>query len=270
MRLNHFPHWAGGPPVEPDVVERALEEWFGRHVILTSSGRAGIRLWMQAKGLHRHDNKMRVPPYMSSCVLDTIGLHAFPVQEPAEVTLWYHQYGLEQCAESRVVVGRRAVLEDIAHGFFIRPTHDAVFSLPKFFGIADEAGGIVTEDDETARRIREMRDVGTPPVPAYRPSLAGFPVDRIDEVQGLRVIVCRKMNVMVGSNISGEPFAFPYFGDDLGAKNRALSEAGIDAGVYHVDINRDMTSPDYRRCILLPCHQNVTDEHLATMERILN
>ena len=43
-----------------------------------------------------------------------------------------------------------------------------------------------------------------------------------------------------------------------------------DAGIYHVDVSRDMADPDYRRCILLPCHQDVTDDHLDTMERILN
>ena len=266
MRLTHFPHWAGGLPVAPEVVESALEKWFGRHVVLLDSGRAGIRLWMQDKGLHRHRDKVWVPPYMSSCVLDTLGLHAFPVLDgPADMSLRYHQYGLGQVK----VCQFGFVLEDIAHGFFLRPTHDAVFSLSKFFAIATNAGGIVTQDKETADRIRELRDVQTIDVaPAL--ALAGFHVDGIADIEARRVIVCRKLNAMVGSKIEGAPFASPYFGDDLETKNHALSKAGIDAGVYHVDINRDMADPEYRRCLLLPAHQDVTDDHLQTMERILN
>ncbi len=266
MRLTHFPHWAGGPPVDPADAERALEKWFGRHVVLLNSGRAGIRLWMQGKGLHRHRDKVWVPPFMSSCVLDTLGLHAFPVLDgPADMSLRYHQYGLEQAS----VTQPGLVLEDVAHGFFIRPTHDAVFSLSKFFAIATNAGGVVTADEATADSIRGMRDVHTA---APAPALAGFSVDGISDVEARRVIVCRKLNAMTGSRIEGAPFAFPYFGRNAGleATNRALSEVGIDAGIYHVDINRDMADPDYHRCILLPAHQDVTDEHLDTMERILN
>lgn len=264
MTLTLFPRWTEGNPVEPADVENALEKWFGRHVVLMESGRAGVRAWMRAKGLHRHRDKVLVPPYMSSCVLDTLGLYAFPVLDgKAAMMLLYHQYGLEQAT----FWYSGAVLEDIAHGFFIRPTHDAIFSLPKFFGIPGPAGGIVTEDRGTADRIRNMRDAeqaGAKPV-----DLAGFPVDTIYDVQGSRVMICRKMNAMVGSNISSEPFAFPYFGEDLEAKVRALCEAGISVNVYRVDINRDMMNPDYRRCILLPCHQDLNDGHLDIIERVL-
>ncbi len=294
MRINHQPRPAVGDPLEPADVERALAEWFGREVVLLGSGRAGIHLWMRAKALDRHEHTVLVPPFMSSCVLDTLGRCAFPVLDgAAQMALFYHQFGLLQTARPPGMV-----LEDICHGFFIPPSNDAVFSLPKFFGIRGMAGGIVTQSEETAGRIREMRDAaGAPPKewesirrgiddslplreaayalliynPQVNPAdLAGFPIDGIADNQKRRRKVVQCLNATTGSRIRGEPFAFPYFGDDLEEKALELSEVGIDAGIYRVDINRDMMNPDYRRCLLLPCHQDVTDNHLEIMGRILN
>lgn len=58
------------------------------------------------------------------------------------------------------------------------------------------------------------------------------------------------------------PFAIPYFGqgdiDVLRYVNSALADQGVRAGIYHVDINRDMSNPDYRQCVLIPCHQEIS------------
>jgi hypothetical protein len=32
---------------------------------------------------------------------------------------------------------------------------------------------------------------------------------------------------------------------------------GIYAGIYHIDVNRNSLKPNYKSCILLPCHQNI-------------
>lgn len=60
------------------------------------------------------------------------------------------------------------------------------------------------------------------------------------------------------------PFALPYFGSGderrLQRANRALEEQGVVAGVYHVDVNRNMYEPDYKPCLLLPCHQDIAME----------
>jgi hypothetical protein len=69
------------------------------------------------------------------------------------------------------------------------------------------------------------------------------------------------------------PFAFPYFGVNgrggLERANRALEEAAIYAGVYHVDVNRDMRHPDYQICLLLPCHQGVSVGEIENMCKIV-
>lgn len=57
------------------------------------------------------------------------------------------------------------------------------------------------------------------------------------------------------------PFALPYFGSgDSKALNRAncaLEEQGVEAGIYHVDVRRNMYDPEYRSCLLIPCHQDI-------------
>jgi hypothetical protein len=69
------------------------------------------------------------------------------------------------------------------------------------------------------------------------------------------------------------PFALPYFGDGDRAKltrvDRALGEAGVRAGVYHVDVRRDMARPEYRACVLLPCHQAIPLDRFEEMCRIV-
>jgi dTDP-4-amino-4,6-dideoxygalactose transaminase len=69
------------------------------------------------------------------------------------------------------------------------------------------------------------------------------------------------------------PFAVPYF-SILDEKTREkvdnlLSEIGIKAGIYHVDARRDCRNPEYRPCILLPCHQNIPTSRLEEACRII-
>lgn len=58
------------------------------------------------------------------------------------------------------------------------------------------------------------------------------------------------------------PFALPFFGNggNLKRANCALEEAGIRAGIYNIDVNRNMYAPDYKPCLLLPCHQDISME----------
>jgi hypothetical protein len=56
------------------------------------------------------------------------------------------------------------------------------------------------------------------------------------------------------------PFAFPIFSDDEAALTRLVSSlaiAGVDAGVYSIDINRNWAAPLFRRAVLVPCHGDV-------------
>jgi hypothetical protein len=57
------------------------------------------------------------------------------------------------------------------------------------------------------------------------------------------------------------PFALPYFGNgDLVQLERAdqvLRQYGVEAGVIHLDVARDQLHPEYKPCLLLPCHQQM-------------
>ena len=65
------------------------------------------------------------------------------------------------------------------------------------------------------------------------------------------------------------PFAIPWFGDQDGHRLAGIADVlrreGFEAGVYHVDVNRDMTAPDYRPCLLLPCHDLIPEGDFARM-----
>lgn len=338
--LTHYPD----PPPETaaavgiTTAESLLSDWFDRPVVLLGSGRAGIHLFMKVMGLSRYRDQVLVPPYLSTCVTDTLVRHAFPVPQSTKSTksaksanpgliLLYHQYGLPQ---RKRLAG--TVLEDICHRFFAGAGtgardwmgEAAVFSLPKFFGIAGMGGGIAVQDRETARRIRELRDGAEEELPGIREwmrtviaatyrnpaasplapllesayallvryprpdeaDLAGFPADRngIAAIGKKRSMVVSRLIEALGRSAapdeiidglgSGVPFAFPYFGTGdrawLEARNSALSAAGIHAGVYNVDVRMTMENPEYRPCILLPCHQDVGERQIETMARILH
>ena len=80
-----------------------LAEWFGRPVVLLSSGRTGIQLLLRLSGMNRHRDDLRVPPFLSRCVLNAVTYHAFPVHggDSATGTLLYHQYGFTQRHEPK-------------------------------------------------------------------------------------------------------------------------------------------------------------------------
>lgn len=60
------------------------------------------------------------------------------------------------------------------------------------------------------------------------------------------------------------PFGVPYFGRGdlarLERANRALEDEGVRAGVYQLDLNRNMYDTRYQPCLLLPCHQGIPME----------
>jgi hypothetical protein len=62
------------------------------------------------------------------------------------------------------------------------------------------------------------------------------------------------------------PFAMPCFsiadGKSREKADHLLAEIGVHAGIYQVDVKRDCLNPEYRPCILLPCHQNVPLDRL--------
>lgn len=140
-----------------------LADWFEAPVVLTSSGRAAVRLALADLGLSRYRDRLAVSAMTAACVFDAVIRHAFPV-DPADAprdvsaTLLIQQYGFVQSWRPD-----GPVIEDICHGFYATPDSGArnwagdtaVFSLPKFFSVAGMAGGIVARTAGIADRLRE-------------------------------------------------------------------------------------------------------------------
>ena len=62
------------------------------------------------------------------------------------------------------------------------------------------------------------------------------------------------------------PWVVPLF---FGSKNKnvaaALQMRGIESGVYHFDVNRNMLKPHFVECVLVPCHQGLTGAVIQSM-----
>jgi hypothetical protein len=147
-----------------DAAERVLSDWFGADVMLTSSGRAAILLYLETLGLNRYRDRIAVPRFISACVLDAVIRRGFPIDAAAgvsgDVSILYHQFGIPQSTSPSGIV-----IEDICHGFFATPSSGqrkwkgevAVFSLPKFFGLDGMAGGLVILNSARSAQLRQRR-----------------------------------------------------------------------------------------------------------------
>lgn len=68
------------------------------------------------------------------------------------------------------------------------------------------------------------------------------------------------------------PLYVPVFlpeGNMQGVRDELLGK-GIQAEILHFDLNRNVFQPDYRKCLALPCHQQVSQEKLSQMSGIIN
>jgi hypothetical protein len=304
--------------------ERILSDWFGAEVILTSSGRAAILLYLKALGLNRYRDQVVLPRFISSCVLDAVIRCGFPVDAASGVTgdasILYHQFGIPQRTAPS-----GAVIEDICHAFFASPTTGgrdwkgdvAVFSVPKFFGLKNMVGGLVLVKGARSAQLREMRD-GAPTASKVHRDRGGREVGSArnaeeqedietrylrrllnpalldDETGGLpgstgeiRAIgharqdkLCRLVEAAGRTSLppgwvelltSCLPFALPVFlGEEmLRRANARLSEIGVVAGEYQIDVARDMSSPRHERAVLVPCHHEIPAMKLDEMAGIL-
>lgn len=146
--------------------EALLGEWFGRPVVLTSSGRAALLLALRRSGLNRYRSRVAIAPRTAQCVLDAVIRAAFPVDPvtdrgETQATVLIHQYGFIQ-----IGTPESPVIEDICHSFFADPANGkrawrspmAIFSLPKFLGMTGMCGGLAVESDALAVALREQRD----------------------------------------------------------------------------------------------------------------
>lgn len=331
--ISHYPRPSGtqtGSLSDPVACEKLLSEWFGHPVILLSSGRVGLDLYLRAKGFNRYRHRLQVPPFLSRCVINSLTASVFPVDMSSvgDGVLFYHQYGFTQRAAPRHSV----VLEDAAHSFFATADSGghrwigeaATFSLPKFFPVAGMAGGIIVRNPEIEQKIRELvrASLAAPPRVCewmreiiscvydpdpdalkasfvdsayelllkfphpYAPDLTGFPAS-LEEIATVGLLRRERVRMFrdyfgdrafpdgfVGANEILLSFALPYFGRGDAAVleriNSALLERGIHAGIYHVDVRRDAYIPDYAKCVLLTCHQHISEAEFEEMCRTIS
>jgi hypothetical protein len=164
--VTHAPHFRDTPAVlTVNDAERVLSDWFGAEVVLTSSGRAAILLYLKALGFNRYSDRVVLPRFISSCVLDAVIRCGFPVDAASGMTgnasILYHQFGIPQRAAPSGIV-----IEDICHAFFADPSTGArdwkgdvaIFSVPKFFGLKNMVGGLVLVNGARSAQLRDMRD----------------------------------------------------------------------------------------------------------------
>jgi hypothetical protein len=323
--IQHTPGFIDAPPLaKVREIEHLLSNWFGAEVILTSSGRAAILLYLTALGFDRYRHRIAVPRMISSCVLDAVIRRGFPIDaegaSSADGTILYHQYGFPQ-----VEGGTGVVIEDICHSFFSTATSGsrswwgevAIFSLPKFFSLDGMGGGLVLVRSSRALQLRQMRDEVSSQratktgrqAQVLRPN--GAPQDRsaveqyylsrlldprifdyqtggmpatLSEIRAVgetRQNVMRQLLEAVGEEAlptgwfgllhDSLPFALPVFGDEaqLRELDAVFSDIGVSAGIYSIDVTRNMTRPRYRTALLLPCHHEVPDSKLNEMICIL-
>ena len=67
------------------------------------------------------------------------------------------------------------------------------------------------------------------------------------------------------SSVGVTPWIFPMF---LGPHYhdrivKALTSSGIESGIYHFDVNRNLLNPDFRKCVAVPCHQGLSEDEVA-------
>ncbi len=153
-----------------------ISEFHEVHCVLTSSGRAAIRLCFEAMGLSRYNSTIAAPRMISRCVLDVLVRFGFPLDasaaQSADACLRYHQYGV---AQADFAHGPR-YLDDVCHAFFWSGNRGgkgwagdfAAFSLPKFFATRGMAGGLLVKDAALAEALRARRDASAPPTPEAR------------------------------------------------------------------------------------------------------
>ncbi len=67
------------------------------------------------------------------------------------------------------------------------------------------------------------------------------------------------------------PWAMPLFLKPSSAKRVVdkLQASGIETGLYHFDIRQNMLKPDYRVCVGLPCHQEITESTILKIVDIV-
>jgi len=320
---NFYPYstyrGAGTKMVSSRKIELILEKYFQKHVVVFSSGRAALRAFLELSGAGLYRSKIKLPSFMSACVVKAVSDFAFPVmgsRDLTDFTLLYHQYGFVQ---KKVTLGReKQCIRDNAHAFFNREADQlpVILSFSKFFD-SNFGGALVLADNSMRKELdtlRKRRMNLTEEASVYKafdcyyknPSekadreiqvayekVQQYPAPlsqtwerlysqllKLDEIkERRREIVARFAKVAHGSArgfIDPEtdcPFFFPCSFTKSEKQSarlmQRLRQNGVGTGLYNIDVKRNQFAPDYKKAVVVPCHQGISEAMMRTIEKIL-
>jgi hypothetical protein len=150
------------PDCERIVVDM-LENYWGRYVVLFSSGRSALKAYLLYKNYNLHRNSISIPKYLSKCVLDAITDCAFPkwLPDQTHALLYYHQYGYIQNCNFLQNISQRyeLIIEDCAHTFFYKSNLGipSIVSFSKFFNVGC-GGALIIDSQQEKDEILALRD----------------------------------------------------------------------------------------------------------------
>ncbi len=234
------------------------------------SGRQALTEAVRQLGLGRAD-RVAIPEWSSHCPISAIGMVATPVpvreaQQPAAV-LVYEQWGWRQIGRIRERWPKARIIHDCVDSCSLEFSDaDAqVWSLSKTLGLA--GGGLLRMGGEFVEFAPNPTDANLLGLPVeMRKWFVRFLAPDLEEASGRDLDrayaeehLHRRANAAVFGVDSGTPGLFPL--EDLSAQQR-LRDRGIDAPIYHFDFARDIGRPDYRKCVAVPLHGEVTPQLL--------
>jgi hypothetical protein len=228
------------------------------------SGRQALTEAVRRLGLGRAD-RVALPEWSSHCVISAVGLVATPVpmreaKDPAAVLI-YDQWGWP-----RVRWPNARIIHDCVDtaSLAFSDADAQVWSLSKVLGLS--GGGLLRVGQELVefdplQSDRALLDLP----PDLRKAFVRCLPEEIERASSCDLDaalaaerVSRSANAAV-FGVEGSPGIYPL--EDLTAQARLL-EQGIAAPIYHFDFARDPERPDYRKCVAVPLHGEVTAELL--------
>ena len=286
------------------MVETAIGRLFSPgHPVALSSGRAGLALILTTIGLTRPD-LVRVPPYASHCVLESVSRVATPLSAVAKGTpsawLLYHQWGYIQ----QPPVGAAELIEDACDslckpGASLFPGRGRfeLWSLPKILGCS--GGGVVwcreARDADLLRGARDSRANGATMQWLLRMASSRF--SSLGEYWSGRESACGALSRFAAADILAAierwpdcvamrrerlallesqipdwltrprdrlPCVVPVLAD-AGLEKR-IRNLGIMTGIRHFERTMPDGSSQYVKTLPLPIHQDV---ELTTLRDVL-
>ena len=267
--------FAGGPAVE--TFEKAFSAYCGtKHCIAVGNGTSAIELILMGLGIGEGDevitvansffasaeaiSNARATPVLVDCfendaLIDTTKIEA-AITPKTKAILPVHLYG--QCADMDAIhaIAKKhniLVIEDAcqAHGSLYHGKkagslgHAAAFSFypGKNLGAYGEGGGVTTDDDELATKIRILRDHGMPE--KYVHSVVGRN-ERMDGIQG--AVLSTKLAHLDAWNDARRMHALQYRSLLAGVSGVTLMQTHDDrSSNYHLFVIRVKNRDDVQK-----------------------